>query len=238
MTDQGDLMAHDRMRAALPELAADVLDGRARAELLAHVDRCPSCAPELEELTAAVDSLAHLVGEADPPVGFETRVFEEMRRRPSRARRHRRAWRRPLVAVTVAAAVAALAFGLGWAAHPLGGSPAHTAVTVPPSVGDRPVEASLVSAGRTVGVVSVYAGRPAWLSMRVEGSSWAGPVLCRVTSADGTSHSVGWFSLTSGFGMWTARLPAGAHSIRSASLVDPGGRILATARFTPAVIDA
>ncbi len=238
MTDQDDLMAHDRMRAELPELAADVLDGRARAELLDHIDGCPNCALELEELTAAVDSLVHLGGEIDPPVGFETRIFEEMRRRPSRARRQGRAWRRPLAAVSIAAAVAGLAFGLGWATHPLGGSPRHTAVTVAPSAGDHPVEASLVSAGRTVGVVSVYAGKPAWLSMRVEGSTWAGPVMCRVTSADGVSRNVGWFSLTSGSGMWMTPLPAGAHSVRSASLVDPGGKVLATARFTPAVIDA
>lgn len=238
MTDPGEQMAHDRMRAALPELAADVLDGRARAELLAHVDNCPGCAVELEELTAAADSLVHLGGEVDPPVGLETRVFEEMRRRPSRARRHKLAWRRTLAVVSVAAAVAALAFGLGWAVHPLGGSPGHTSVAAPPSGGDRPVEASLVSAGRTVGVVSVYAGQPAWLSMRVEGPRWTGSVLCRVTSADGVSRNVGWFSLTSGFGMWMAPLPAGEHSVRSASLVDTGGKVLATARFAPAVIDA
>ena len=238
MTDQGDVVAHDRMRAELPELAADVLDGRARAELLDHVDNCPNCALELEELTAAADGLVHLGGEVDPPVGFETRVFAAMEHRPPRSWRRNPPWRRPLVVVTAAAAVIALAFGLGWAVHPLGGPARHTAVTVPPTVGDHPVEASLVSAGRNVGVVSVYAGDPAWLSMRVDGSPWTGPIRCTVTSADGVSRTVGWFSLTSGFGTWMVPLPAGTHSVRSASLVDSGGKLLATARFTPAVIDA
>lgn len=227
MTDRGGTLSHDELRAELPELAADVLDGRARAELLAHVDACPSCTLELDELTLAVDSLVHLAGEDQPPLGFETRVFEQMQRRPSRRRRVR-AWRRPLLAVGAAAVAAVLAFGLGWAVH-AGGGPTHTEVAVS---GDHPLRAPLVSAGRTVGSVSVsYGAAPAWLSMRVEGSSWSGMVLCQVTSVRGVTATVGSFSLTSGSGTWTAPLPTGTGGVRTASVVGPGGEVLATARF-------
>lgn len=235
MTDPGDAVSHDRLRAELPELAADVLDGRARAELLDHVDNCPTCALELEGLTAAVDSLVHLGGEADPPVGFETRVFEQMQPRSARTRRRSLRWRRPFLAVGTAAAVAALAFGLGWVVH-RGAVPGRHAVVLP-GPGDHPVVAQLESSGRSVGLVSLYTGRSAWLSMRVAGSPWTGPVLCTVTSADGVTRTVGSFSLTSGYGMWMTPL-AGAQSVRSASLVDPGGAVLATARFGPTAAEA
>lgn len=235
MTDAGDVVSHDRLRAELPELAADVLDGRARAELLAHVDLCPKCALELEELTTAVDGLVHLAGEADPPVGFESRVFEEMQRRPPRARRRLAAWRRPLAAVGAAAAVIAVAFGLGWALHAGTGGTHRTALSTNPV--ERPVQAALVSGDRTLGVVSVYAGRPGWLSMRVDGSSWNGSVRCTVTSADGAVRTVGWFSVSSGVGRWTVLLPDGAHSVHAASLLEPDGTVLATAHFIPAVTE-
>jgi hypothetical protein len=231
MTDPGDLMSHDDLRAELPELAAAVLDGRARAELLDHVDSCPSCALELEELTAAADGLVHLGGGVDPPEGFDARVFEQMGLRPSRARRRILPLRRPLMALGAAAAAVALAFGLGWAVHP--GSPTHHAASR-----ERPVEAPLVSAGRTVGVVSVYAGKPAWLSMRVEGSPWSGSVRCTVTSATGVTTTVGWFSVTSGYGTWMVPLPPGAASVRAASLASPDGTVLAAARFTPPATEA
>jgi hypothetical protein len=235
MTDWGESMSHEQLRTELPELAADVLDGRARAELLDHVDSCVSCTVELEELTMAADSLVDLAVEADPPLGFETRVFAQMQRQPSRERRRLRMGHRSVVAVAAVAAAAVLAFALGWAVHPGGGPVRHTVAV--PNRGDHPVESPLVSDGRTVGVVSVYpTGResdsgPAWLSMSVDGSPWAGPVWCKVTSTDGTSRTVGSFSLASGYGSWMAPLPVPAGSVRTASLVDPGGRVLATARF-------
>ncbi|MGH9080345.1 MAG: hypothetical protein ACRDYE_09795 [Acidimicrobiales bacterium] len=241
MTGRSESMSHEQKRSELPELAADVLDGRARAELLDHVDSCVSCTVELEELTLAVDSLVHLGIEADPPLGFETRVFDQMSRRPSpppMPRHHR--WRhRSLLAVGAAAAAAVLAFGLGWAVHS-GDGPVHHAVATP-SPADRSVEAPLVSAGRTVGVVSVYpngrasAGDPAWLSMSVDASPstgpWAGTVWCKVTTTDGSSRTVGSFSLTSGYGTWMVPLPMPAGAVRSATLVDSGGQVLAAARF-------
>ncbi len=230
MIDEGQAMSHEHMRAELPELAADILDGRERAELLDHLDSCPSCTAELEELTLAADSLVHLAVDTDPPVGFETRVFDQMRHRPSRVARRRWMHHRPLVVAAGAAAAVVLAFALGWAVHAGSGPPRQTAdVTTP---GDHLVEAPLVSDGRTLGVVSVYASRHAWLSMSVEASPWNGTVWCTVTSADGTTRTIGSFSLTSGHGTWIAHLPVPSGSVRSASMVGTGGQVLATAHFT------
>jgi hypothetical protein len=237
MIDEGQAMSHEQMQAELPELAADVLDGRERAQLLDHVDSCASCTVELEELTLVVDSLVHLAVEADPPLGFETRVFDQMRRRPPRS--FRRGWmrQRSMLVVASAAAAAVLAFALGWALHAGGGPVRHTAAVNTPR--DQLVEAPLVSHGRTLGVVSVYASAPAWLSMSVEASHRSGTVWCEVTSSDGATRTVGSFSLTSGHGTWIAPLPVAASSVRTASMVGPDGVVLATAHFKkiPSTLD-
>ncbi len=220
-------MSHEHMRAALPELAADVLDGRERAALLEHVDTCPGCTAELEQLTLAADSLVHLAVEADPPVGFETRVFDRMARRPSWAARRRMRPRLLLVAAGAAAAVLALA--LGWAIHAGPGPVRHSVAE--PTPADHLVEAPLVSDGRTVGVVAVYASIHPWLSMSVEASPWNGKVWCTVMSAGGVSRTIGSFALASGHGTWIAHLPVPPGSVRSASIVSAGGEVLATAHF-------
>ena len=86
MTDHDDVVAHDRMRAELPELAADVLDGRARAELLDHVDNCPNCALELEELTAAADGLVHWAARSTHRSASRAACSAAMQRNPPRSR--------------------------------------------------------------------------------------------------------------------------------------------------------
>lgn len=247
--------AHERLRSSLPELAAGVLDGRERAELLDHVDACAGCSLELEELTLVADRLVDLAPEADPPLGFETRVVEHMQGQPMQhepveheprlhehGRERRSRWRpsridrRPLLAVAAAAVVAV---GIGWGIHAGTGPGPRTTAT--PGSAERPAEAALVAQGRTVGVVAVYAGGkgsgteseygPSWMSMSVGASSWTGRVWCKVVSADGTERTVGSFSLAEGYGSWIAPLPVPAASVREATMVDQAGKVLATAAF-------
>ena len=85
----------DAHQDELPELALGVLTGRDRAQALAHVESCPRCAEELEQLSRAADAVVQVAPEVEPPMGFEMRLFERMGvadvRRPRR-RRHGRAW--------------------------------------------------------------------------------------------------------------------------------------------------
>ena len=66
-------------RPELAELALGTLDGRDRATLLAHVQTCPACEAELDELSALADQLLEVAPEAEPPVGFETALFDRLR---------------------------------------------------------------------------------------------------------------------------------------------------------------
>ena len=45
----------------LAELALGILTGRERAATLAHVDSCPRCADELEQLSHAADAVARIL---------------------------------------------------------------------------------------------------------------------------------------------------------------------------------
>ena len=62
----------------LAELALGVLTGRARAQALSHVDSCPRCAEDLEQLSRVADTVVQVAPEVEPPVGFEVRLFERM----------------------------------------------------------------------------------------------------------------------------------------------------------------
>ena len=104
----------------LAELALGVLTGRDRVRVLSHVDACPHCTEELEQLSRVADAVVQMAPAVEPPVGFEVRLFERMGVtvwpmwevadvRPRRRRLRPSHW----VPAVVAAAAAAVALGLG-----------------------------------------------------------------------------------------------------------------------------
>ena len=219
---------HHHSGAELSDLAVGILDGRERAAVLDHVASCATCTAELAELTAAADSLVHLAPEVDPPVGFEVRVFDRMPVRPVVTPLHRGRHRSLLAAV--AAAVVALAFGLGWVVHASTGSPTRNAIATP---GGYIAEAALASAdGRSNGTVFVYPGASPWLFMTVSSSAWTGRLRCTITTTDGTTRTIGTFPAVAGRpASWGAPLPVAAGRVRSAEVIGPSGHVLASARF-------
>jgi hypothetical protein len=87
----------------LPELALGIVGGTERADVLAHLDRCPSCRETTAGYAVTVDALPLLLGEVEPPKGFEARTLERLR--TGRAR----PTRRTVVARVFGAAAALLA---------------------------------------------------------------------------------------------------------------------------------
>ncbi len=67
----------------LAALATGTLTGRDRSAVLEHLEGCPACAAELEELSVTVDALMELVPDATPPDGFADRTVALMRAEPS-----------------------------------------------------------------------------------------------------------------------------------------------------------
>src|SRR5271157_5028266 len=102
-----------RCADALPELALGVLTGRERAQALSHVESCPRCADELEQLSRVADAVVLVAPEAEPPLGFEVRLFEKMglsdelaRHRTRRHRLRHPRWAAGALGVAAAVAVA------------------------------------------------------------------------------------------------------------------------------------
>ncbi len=207
-------------------LALGALGGRQRARVLTHVESCPGCADELEHMSRLSDTLVQVAPEIEPPLGFETRLFERMGVTPpaSARRRRMRRWA-PATVAAVAAVAASLALGLGLSL------PSSTPPTVTARGGShaaRLVSAPLLEHGRTVGRVAID-GPNRWMSMMLADSSVRGTVDCVVVTRDGTAHHVGAFVAQAGYGAWIAPLHVNPADVTEAQVVSPSGTVIATA---------
>jgi hypothetical protein len=235
----------EQCRELAAELALGVLGGRERAEALAHLSRCPRCQDTVSAMTATVGRLVELLPEADPPTGFDQRViaaitppgFEEPDVTPPEP--HARAARR---GVPVAAAVltGALLAGGGWLFGTLfpvvpGGLPIRT-VNVQPTA--DVMVSPLLAGDQEVGKAYVYAHDPSWIFLSVSdpaGSGSLGPnatLTCELTRQDGSTVSLGSFSLQNGQADWAARTPIDTRGLDGAELTSNTGVTLASARFS------
>ncbi len=210
----------------LAELALGVLTGRERARVLSHVASCPRCSAELEVLSRAADSVVLAAPEVEPPLGFEVRLFEGMGVADGVSSR-RRFWHSRWVPVAAAAAAVLVALGAGLAltASPRTPSTSHTR-----SLPSR-TSAPLTEDGRTVGHVTIDAGRP-WMSMTLDDSSAHGVVQCVVVTDDGVVHHVGTFVARAGYGAWIAPLHVNPTHVRSAEVVSTEGAVIAAATLS------
>lgn len=219
-----------RYQDDLAELAIGTLTGRARAEVLAHVEACPRCAEELEGLSHTADLLLQVAPEAEPPAGFEVRLLERLGepRQPA-ARPRRRVRERFRTTRARAILVAAASVGIAGAGTGIGLAVANASAPAPAST----LQATLLStAGNTaIGRVVASAGSPPWLFMVVKPGHLSGRVTCRLSLANGRWVTVGTFSLAEGYGSWSARLGVPVSSLRQAELVSPQGVVLAAATF-------
>jgi hypothetical protein len=208
------------VRDDLAELALGTLDGFERSVVLAHVQGCPSCLEEVGRLSAAADTVLALAPHAEPPPGFETRLFERMGVRRHRWRLATRAQRAVAAAVAVAGMLG-LGLGIGLATT---GAPTAT-------VQPAPIVANLTADHSVKGQVYLAPGHPGWLFMSVHGVRANGVVSCRLDMSGGRTLTVGSFYLEAGSGSWAYQLPVPADQVHAAWLVDGSGAILASARL-------
>jgi anti-sigma-K factor RskA len=223
MTDDMNEPGCEQHQEELSELALGVLTGRDRARVLAHVDSCPRCAEELEQLSRAADVVVQAAPEAEPPMGFEVRLFERMGVADPRRKNRFRPPRWAVGALSAAAAVIALAVGLSL------GLSSSTPPSQSATTGHGVVTASLVADGTVVGRVAAHGGAHPWMSMMLVDSSAQGTVNCIVVTSDGVSQQVGSFVAKKGYGAWVAPLHVDPKDIRSAEVVAPSGTVIATA---------
>lgn len=214
-------MRCDALSDDLIEFALGTLTGRSRSRVLDHLETCAHCDAELESLAGVADTMLWLAPEADPPLGFETRLVERYRRSDTRRLSTRRR-----AGVFALAAVLVAVLGVGIDAMVTSHSPATN-----PSATSRPLSGRLMSDGTVVGHVSISLGNPSWMIMDVDAGKLSGLVWCEVTLANGQTESVGEFTLAHGYGSWTAPIKVSGSPVRSARLVNAHGTVLAKATF-------
>ena len=209
----------------LASLALGALTGQDRARVLAHLEQCPHCSAEVEELSDAADALVALIPEAAPPAGFADRTMDVIRAERPVSRRpvSRLPVSRRVAAVAAVAVLVALGVGVGAVvASPGTRTPTSTVHTT-----------SLHSTVGTKGtVLLVSKGGYGWLVVDLHDSPASGVVTCSISLADGSREDLGAFALTDGRGSWSVALPVPASSVRAVSVVDGDGTTVASARVT------
>jgi hypothetical protein len=68
--------------------------------------------------------------------------------------------------------------------------------------------------------------------MNIDGSSYDGPVMCRLQGENGSVLAVGDFTIHRGTGMFSRSVPANISGVRGAKLVTPAGTVVASATFS------
>jgi hypothetical protein len=217
MSENRDLC--EPFRDDLAELALGVVTGLERAQILEHVEGCPQCSAELEQLAAAADSVLAIVPGVDPPAGFEVRVLDRIKLERRTARPVVRL-RRVLASAAIVLASVGAGIGIG-----LASSSSTPQSTLSAALRWAPLD----SAGTPHGTVVLSAGHPAWFVMIVDHLAHTSAVRCAVVTNDGRTINMGEFWLTHGSGAWSTTLPVAVSNVRIATLTSLSGKVLASA---------
>jgi hypothetical protein len=205
----------EAMSDDLIEFALGTLSGRSRSLVLDHLETCVACNSELESLADVADNLLWLAPEAEPSLGFESRLIERFR--GGDVGNHN--VRRQRVAMFAVAAMVAAVLGIIHGAAPR------------PSATLRPVTGPLTADGQVVGEVTISSGRPSWMIMDVDAGKLTGTVWCQVTLTNGHRETVGEFTISNNYDSWIAALKESGSRVRSARIVNTNGSVLAQATF-------
>jgi hypothetical protein len=212
----------EAMSDDLIEFALGTLSGRSRSLVLDHLETCAHCDAELESLASVADTMLWLAPEAEPSLGFETRLIERYRGSDQR----RLTTRRRRVSVLAMAAVLVAVLGIGVDAIVVSQGSTNN-----PSATKRPTSVRLTSDGHTVGQVTISSGSPSWVIMDIDAGKLSGVVWCEVTLTNGQTETIGKFTLAHGYGHWIASVKAAGSRVRTAQLVNGSGTVIARASF-------
>src|SRR5581483_11383801 len=192
-------MTCEQVREAAAELALGIVSGAERAAALEHLAACQTCRAEVEALADVADSLLLLAPQAEPPLGFETRVTERMvgaglgltSRGPRR--------RRLLTVMAVAACVLGFA---GLYERNRGTSLDREYVNALRVLGGKALLAGRLTddSGKDAGEVFVYDGHPSWMYVYVADDKASGPMSVELQWAKGAPVTVAGLNVTKGHG--------------------------------------
>ncbi|MEA2348298.1 MAG: hypothetical protein QOG62_2085 [Thermoleophilaceae bacterium] len=208
----------EETRALAPELALGIVDGQERSRVLRHLATCPDCRRLVDDYTELADELLELAPMHEPPLGFESRVLEQIeprspRHRPSRARRLVPAF--AAAGVAVAATFAAMTVTYS-GDHELAQSYRATLA----QANGEAFEAAQLSApgGKDSGTVFAYAGAPSWILVTVDAPAREPGLRGELVTTDGVRVPLPDFKLDS-TGSWGGAIPISAERVSEVRLL-------------------
>lgn len=204
-----------KVRELAPELALGVVVGAERGWALAHLAGCPECRHLVEEMSETADALLLLAPQAEPSLGFESRILARIGAEQPRGR----PWR--WIASAAAAAVLAGA-ATGIVVHQVDSRPSDLHL--------RTAELHATT-GNDVGDVYVMAGKPAWVFMSVKSAEPGSFFSCELDFGDGRVVRAGQFTVADREGWWGIAVKTGADDLRSIRLLAPDGTTIASAEL-------
>ena len=223
----------DDVLALAPELALGTLEGTERGAALAHLDHCPTCRAEVDELAGTVDSILVAAPEAEPPAGFEATVLARLAEEQGRAtptptptptpRRHVRAF------ALAAAACLFVGVGLGLALGrtDVGEAPSTELAAAPMITPEGDPIGQAVRSGGDDAVVFVAV--PDWTAP--SGGDDTEPFTLRLELDDGDTVDRQTLALDPDGHSWAGATGVAGEDIAAVSLVDADGQVWCTGRF-------
>lgn len=182
------------VREVAPDFAFGILDGEARADVLLHLDHCPTCQRFVSELSETADAMVLLAPEAEPPPGFERRALDRI---VETSRRRR--WRTTKLVAATAAAAAILSV----VAVRIVDQNREPATNLA-AAGTAETVAMVGADGQRVGKVDVVSdGTTMALDLDVAYALLDGDYNIRLTRSGAPKESLGILHVTGGIGSWS-----------------------------------
>jgi hypothetical protein len=181
----------EETREIAAELALGIVEGEERGRALQHLAACPECRTEVEKYSELADELLLLAPHREAPVGFESRVLNQLLPAPKPKRRRRLR----LVLAPAAAAVAAAAIVLAVVAPDLRDA-SHYHQTLEEANGKEFEAYSLhTETGSLAGTTFSYEGAPNWLLITIDPAHRADLRTAELVMDDGRQVPLNWFHL-------------------------------------------
>jgi hypothetical protein len=181
----------EETREMAAELALGIVEGEERGRALQHLAECPDCRAEVEKFSEVADDLLLLAPHREAPVGFESRVLNELLPAPKPRRRRRLR----LVLAPAAAALAAVGITLAIVSPDLrlASNYRHTLQ----QANGKEFESYLLQTegGVDAGTVFSYSGSPSWVHIDVDPGHRLGLTSAELVTDDGSQVPLHWFRL-------------------------------------------
>jgi hypothetical protein len=178
-------------REMAADLALGIVEGEERGRALQHLADCPDCRAEVEKYSDLADELLLLAPRREPPVGFESRVLDELLPAPKPKRRRR--LQLFLVPAATALAAAGITLGIVWNDVQ---TATHYRDTLTKANGKEFEAYSLYGeSGSFAGTVFSYKGAPNWVQITVDQRHRAGLGSAELVMNDGRQVPLNWFHL-------------------------------------------